>query len=145
MIVIADVAWSGCQIIPTKLKIAQKAMVAPSQYPIAVGELQQAFFTADMEVVYCPGAHIARRLALLLGIAERHLHRAKISMNTTRRSRNAIEIPEIPGINPWCFGNWRWDAKNFSPRPESDRCQEVIAHWSDCSLVQQKLVGEPGH
>lgn len=48
-IVIAEVGWSGCQIIPMRLSIAQLMMVAPSQYLIAAGELQQVFFRSSIE------------------------------------------------------------------------------------------------
>jgi hypothetical protein len=48
-IVIADVAWRGCQIAPTRLSMAQEQMVTQSQYFTAAGELQQAFLRASIE------------------------------------------------------------------------------------------------
>jgi hypothetical protein len=47
--VIADVAWSGCQIAPMKPSIAQEQMVTQSQYLIEPGVLQQTFFRARIE------------------------------------------------------------------------------------------------
>jgi hypothetical protein len=48
-IVMADVAWSDCQIAPMRLSMAQEQMVTQSQYFTAAGELQQAFFRASIE------------------------------------------------------------------------------------------------
>ena len=55
--VIADVAWSGCQAVPIRLSIAQEQMVTQSQYLTAAGELQQAFFPDNIDLIYSPGLH----------------------------------------------------------------------------------------
>ena len=55
--VIADVAWSGCQVVPMRPRIAHEQMVTQSQYLTAAGELQQAFFPANIDLIYSPGLH----------------------------------------------------------------------------------------
>src|SRR5216684_3614177 len=48
-IVMADVAWRDCHVVPVRLSIAQEQMVTQSQYLIEAEELQHAFLPASIE------------------------------------------------------------------------------------------------
>ncbi|MCI0561629.1 MAG: hypothetical protein MN733_24330, partial [Nitrososphaera sp.] len=70
--VIADIAWSGLQINPIALSIAQAMRVATSQYFIAAGELQQALRRLSIAI---PPSH---GLPLLLSVVRFNDRRAGI-------------------------------------------------------------------